>query len=268
MIYIQVQLVIILCACSSIDKRPEPEIKKVVFAIQNNGTRVFSSYDYARSNNFSEKIKKIKRISIHYTTGQSDSKSTISQSIWQSAIEKKLLRKGFIVSAHVDKTEIIDGISIDLSEKKSTQVDTSQATLVIETVHIQKVDNTYTYSLDTNKQAKNTYTYSYYIAEISGKLVLHTNDIIWRSNITATTFDYIKKQHKKEPGIIIRALRDHSYSTKQDAWVPGNWLVDSSTDNFQKHYAHANSKYHKRQLIEYAVSRFINSIQTIPGDSK
>lgn len=238
-----------------IPQKPKPKFILENYPLLKNSN--LYKIDFAKSQKFTEEIKKLKRITINYRLPKDSDykKEEIIRSTWHKELEKSLIRMGFIVNNSDDSEELIL-----LDEKKETNP--PDATLLIDRVELKIIKSNQNISLEKLKSHNAKYSYNYYLAEINGKIILQNNDIIWSCNIVASSFDLLKYTQKLKPEIYVGGKRDYRYSEKLNNWISNKWHLEYH-DNFQKHYAdQINNDFHKRELVNYVIKSFSKTITT------
>ncbi|GAB4220007.1 MAG: hypothetical protein Kow00102_05580 [Spirochaetota bacterium] len=236
------------CSTPEIKEKPQP----VIFQ----GSREIPEYnklhtiDSVAINN-PELLKTIQTIILEYKLNIDGSQNTGLAAIWNQEIQKALLRKGFYIQ---------QASTPDLFFEENPSTNQNKTICVIDTLSIRKETETITLE-DTHIQNPLSYNYSYYVADISA-CINHNDTIVWRGNVTVTSFDLlIHKKNITRPIISYTITIDYIYSKKINDWIKQNAEI-ALTDNFSKYYTtHSSEDLHKKELIEYTVTTLFNSFK-------
>jgi hypothetical protein len=210
--------------------------------------------DFAKSRDFAKRISGVRRIAIRYSLPK-DSEYTeeaIRSSEWHGQIEKSLIRSGFVICREEERTELV------LNEEER-QVSRADAVVVIDRVILRRISGSMSIDLFENEKGVD-FPYSYYLAEISGKMVLRDNDIIWSCSISASSLGLLRESAGMKPSVIAKGIRDSRYSGKLGKWIREKWKIDMS-DNFSSAYSGGvGENFHRRELISYSIKKMFGSL--------
>lgn len=196
-------------------------------------------------------VQSIRTMKVVFTnTDEIESLSIKELALWNKEIQKTLLQKGIGI--------INEDTSVNLFEENKSQ--NSHPSLLIDALHVEKISESKAIPYGISGSSI-SYTYYYYIAEISGCISIH-NSIIWRGNVCITSFDLLQdKKLLSYPEMIITTQTNYEYSQKMQKWLTTNPEITLS-DNFSKYFDNdINSNLHKQQLISLAVATLLSPIK-------
>jgi hypothetical protein len=230
-------------AVIKMEPSPEVLIKKIT-----PHDRKLCINDSARSNDFQAALKKISKITLKFNgTGE-------EYIPWKNSLEKNLLRLGILISEEPKKDPLLES-NDEIKEIKS------DAVLLIDRISLIKIDSEKSAD-DFMENNFSDYKFSFFVAEISGKIILKNGDVIWNSTVSVSSFDLLKIYDSINPEISFRKSSKYRYSEKLGEWIQDGWNF-SAEDNFQKSFRSSfDESRHRNELIEMAVSGFIGNIKS------
>ncbi len=236
-------LIIISCASAKVDPKPQQVIIKESFTIPNYNR--FHSIDIVAYHPLPAHVKKIL---IQYPP--SETKPDDALPIWNQAIQKTLLRNGFLILKQESSNELFKEETVIPNYDAVCIIDSIQLTKQTETIPLEHADDTSHYD----------HHISYYIASISVCIAVNET-ILWRGDVTLTSFDLLLSKNLIQEPIIYKTITcDYSYSKKLKQWVKDTPAV-SVTDNFSEYYNEANIILHEKELINAAVLTLFNQVR-------
>jgi hypothetical protein len=248
-IYLIFTITVLFTGCATksgvIKKEPAPEvlIKKI-----NPHDKKLCVNDSARSYDFKEALKKISKITLRYNGTAEE------HGVWKNSVEKNLLRMGVLISEEPKKDPLLESDD-DVKEIKS------DAVLLIDRISLLKIDSGKAAD-DFMEKNGSDYKFFFFMAEINGKIILKTGDVIWNSTVSVSSFDLLKISDSIEPEILFRKSSKYRFSEKLGEWIQDGWIF-SAEDNFQtKFRSNFDESRHKADLIDMAVSGFIGNIKS------
>lgn len=169
--------------------------------------------------------------------------------LWIAEIQKSLLQQGIEINIEDTSLSLFDDTKPDPT-----------SIFFIDSLRIEKISESL--SVPNSYSGSDTsYSYSYYIAEISA-YISHHNIIIWRGHVKTTSFDLLKSlQNVETPCVLCTVTIDHTYSSKLKKWVSTNPVIYLQ-DNFSSYYNNTISEeVHKQQLVHFAVSSLLSYLK-------
>jgi len=247
MYFILIAVLSIGCASKTGVLKQEPVPEVIVKKINPYDKNLWVN-DSARSADFKEAFSKISKITLRYNG------SIEEQGVWKNSMEKNLLRMGILVNEESKKDSFLESDD-DAKELKS------DAVLLIDKINLIKVDSGKT-SKDFIVNNDSDYKYTFFVAEITGKIILKNGDVIWNSTVSVSSFDLLKSSEGIEPEITFKKASRFRFSEKLDEWIKDGWNFFAE-DNFQTKYkTNYDESRHKADLINMAVSGFIGNIKS------
>mgnify|MGYP000870390082 CR=1 FL=1 len=251
LLLIIIVIAILLITCS------KPQIKEKPQSIIIQGNREIPGYNKLHTIDIvtmknSEIIKDMNTVTLNYHL--SETTETINNelfTIWNQEIQKILLRKGFNILQNATPDELFEE---DNNPKEG------QTVCTIDVLTIRK-ESEVTILENNNIPKPFQYMYSYFVAEISA-YISHNNTIVWRGNVTITSFDLLNyKKLINQPILFYKAVTDYVYSKKVNDWIKQNMEL-LVTDNFTKYYSsNSDESLHKKELIAYAVQTLFTPLK-------
>ncbi|MCX8123621.1 MAG: hypothetical protein N3F66_05585 [Spirochaetes bacterium] len=192
----------------------------------------------------------VKKILIQYATRESQPDDTLL--LWNQAIQKALLRNGFLIVQQDNSDDLF---------KEENSVTSYDAICIVEHIQLNKQTEIISFEqvIDNNQAQHQIY---YYIVSIS--VCISVNQIIiWQGDVTITSFDLLKNKNLiQEPTLHKTVTYDYSYSKKLKRWIKDSPTI-LITDNFSKYYNDENIHLHKKELIQLAVSTLFNQLKVV-----
>lgn len=248
-----------ICSCiggqAAKDKKPAPEKISKEYPVS-----IGSEYrktDFAKSVRFDEDIKAVKRVAIKYgiPKGSKISESDLRATEWNKEIEKALIRMGFIMFDEKEKDILMmddDAPRDELKPDASIYIDRVETRSISVKQKIDPGDGIFNNPVE--------HPYSFFLGDLSGRLVLRNNDVLWSCSVVSTSFDVFVEYNRFNPTIAVLLLREHRFSEKLNRWVPDKWAVEIN-DNFSARLKETGEEFHKRELIRYTVGTFFSGIR-------
>lgn len=191
-----------------------------------------------------------KKILVQYNLSGETPPSDEERLLWNQAIQKTLLRNGFLIVQQAAQDDIFN------EENTTPQYD---ALCIVDNISIQKHTDTVS-SESSADSAGFTHTYSYYSATISASIAINQT-IVWRGDVTITSFDVLTGKHIiSQPVLHITVTTDYTYSKKLNKWIKEQPVV-LITDNFSTHYTGSNITLHTKELVQLATSILFDTIK-------
>lgn len=189
----------------------------------------------------------VKKIFIQYQTHEIQPDDTFQ--LWQKAIQKSLLRKGFLIVQQDNVEDLF---------KEENNAPGYDAVCIVNSFGLTK--QTDSISLGQDNVATQMQHIHYYIASISVSIAVNQT-IIWQGDVSITSFDLLQnKSLIQEPTLYTKITYDYSYSKKLKRWIKDSPTI-SITDNFSKYYNDENIYLHKKELIQLAVSTLFHQLK-------
>jgi|GEM_PF-1606469 hypothetical protein len=172
--------------------------------------------------------------------------------LWNSEIQKTLLAHGIQIIDEDKTINLFDEI------KQQNQ----HPSLIIDTLRVEKISESIPVPHSGTDDTM-SYSYYYYIAEISACIAVH-NSIVWRGSVRLTSFDLLQQmQLLGNPEILCTTITNYTYSKKMAKWIITNPVI-SLSDNFSKYFDNGiNSDLHKQQLVSMAVTTLLSPIKGV-----
>jgi len=248
-LYFLTSTVVISCTTAPIPPKPQANRTVQVYPI-NNYNKLHSIEHMPSSPAFNVSIS---TINVRYINN--DEINTIDKKdliVWNNEIQKTLLQHGIQIIDE-DKTINLFDDTKQQNQHPSLIIDTLRVEKISESISIPHQD-----AVDTL-----TYSYCYYIAEISACIAVH-NSIVWRGSVRLTSFDLLQQmQLLGNPEILCTTITNYTYSKKMAKWIITNPVI-SLSDNFSKYFDNGiNSDLHKQQLVSMAVTTLLSPIKGV-----